>query len=224
MAPTDAASRIRVRRHAERGRYDRATVDAILDEGLVAHVGFVAEDGTPVVIPTAYARVGDDLLLHGATGNRMLRALAKGAPCCVTVTLLDGLVLARSTFHHSMNYRSVVVFGVATTVEGEADTRAALDAFVEHVAPGRVDGARPPTAAELRSTLVVRLPLDEASAKVREGGPIDDADDLDLPHWAGVLPLSVAVGALVPDERTRAGGRPVPDHVAGWPAGRATAP
>ena len=197
-APTD---RTRVRRKAERGRYDRATVDAILDEALLCHVGF-AVDGRPWVVPTAFARIDDHVYVHGATGNFALRSLAGGAEACITVTLLDGLVLSRSAFHHSMNYRSVMLFGTAEAVRDEDDKRAAVMAILEHLIPGRSGGTRPPTAEELRATLVVRLPIDEVSAKVRTGPPIEDDDDLGLDHWAGVLPLTLTPGRPIPDEGT----------------------
>jgi nitroimidazol reductase NimA-like FMN-containing flavoprotein (pyridoxamine 5'-phosphate oxidase superfamily) len=208
------SDRARVRRRAQRGVYDRATIHAVLDEGLVAHVGVATEQG-PVVIPTGYARVGDEVVLHGSASSRLLRRLRDGAPACVTVTLLDGIVFARSPFNHSMNYRSVVVFGTAREVADPAEKRAALDAFVDHVAPGRAAEARPPTDEELRATLVVALPLDEASAKVRTGPPHDDDVDLDLPIWAGVLPLGLAVGRPEGDP-TQDGNTPVPPSVAGW--------
>lgn len=188
--------RTTVRRKKDRGRYDTDTIHAILDEGMVCHVGF-AVDGQPYVIPTAYARVGDNLYVHGATGNHALRVLADGAAACVTVTLLDGLVLARSTFHHSMNYRSVVLFGVGQRVEDLDEKAGALAALVDHLVPGRSADARPATAEELRATLLVRLPIDEASAKVRTGDPIDDDEDLSLPVWAGVIPLTLQAGAPV---------------------------
>ena len=192
--PTD---RTRVRRKAERGRYDRATVDAILDEALLCHVGF-AVDGRPWVVPTAFARIDDHVYVHGATGNFALRSLAAGAEACITVTLLDGLVLSRSAFHHSMNYRSVMLFGTAEAVRDEDDKRAAVMAILEHLIPGRSGGTRPPTAEELRATLVVRLPIDEVSAKVRTGPPIEDDADLGLEHWAGVLPLTLTPGTTGP--------------------------
>jgi nitroimidazol reductase NimA-like FMN-containing flavoprotein (pyridoxamine 5'-phosphate oxidase superfamily) len=212
-APTE---RTRVRRKAERGRYDRATVDAILDEALLCHVGF-AVDGRPSVVPTAFARIGDHVYVHGASGNSALRALAAGAEACITVTLLDGLVLSRSAFHHSMNYRSVMLFGTAEAVRDEDDKRAAVMAILEHLIPGRSAGTRSPTAGELRSTLVVRLPIDEVSAKVRTGPPIEDDDDLGLDHWAGVLPLTLTPGRPIPDDGTRARrGDDSPDHVSRW--------
>lgn len=194
------------RRLAKRGSHDQGLVHAILDEGLVCHVGFVGE-GQPFVLPTTYARMGDRIVLHGSPSNRMLRTLAAGAPACVTVSLLDGLVLARSAFHHSMNYRSVVVFGSARAVEGREAKRAALEAIVEHVAPGRSRQARPPTDAEVDGTLVVELPVVEASAKVRSGPPLDDPEDLAFDCWAGVVPLRLEAGAPVPDGHVPAGKR-----------------
>ncbi len=190
--------RTRVRRRAQRGRYDRASVHAILDEALVCHVGFVA-DGQPTVLPTIHARCGETLYLHGSPASRMLRSLAGGVPVCVTVTLIDGIVLARSAFHHSMNYRSVVVLGRAHAVEDEAEKRLALRSLVEQVAPGRSGDARPPSAPELAQTLVLAVPLVEVSAKVRTGPPIDSAEDGALPFWAGVIPLALVPGAPVAD-------------------------
>ncbi|MFP5255919.1 MAG: pyridoxamine 5'-phosphate oxidase family protein [Acidimicrobiia bacterium] len=189
--------RTKVRRLADRGRYERALVHEILDEAYLAHVGFVV-DGQPRVLPMAYGRDGDVLYLHGAVGNAMLRASA-GAEVCVTVTLLDGLVLARSAFHHSMNYRSVVLLGPATKVEDPAEKRRAFDVIVDHVLPGRSQVARPANDHEVRSTLVLRLPIDEGSAKVRTGPPKDDAEDLDLPVWAGVVPLRLVADDPVQD-------------------------
>jgi len=210
--------RTTVRRLPDRARYDRDTVHAILDEGLVCHVGFV-DEGQPFVIPSSYARVGDRLVLHGSAASRMLRALAGGAPACVTVTLLDGLVLARSGFHHSMNFRSVVVLGRATEVTDPGEKRLALDAIVEHVAPGRAAGVRPPSEGELRATRVVWLPLDEASAKVRTGPPKDDEADYALPVWAGELPLRLEPLEPIADPRLGPGIEP-PPHVTGWRRGR----
>jgi nitroimidazol reductase NimA-like FMN-containing flavoprotein (pyridoxamine 5'-phosphate oxidase superfamily) len=204
-APADFSptARTTLRRLPKRGSFERQTVNEILDEGFVCHVGFVA-DGQPFVIPTAYGRVGDTLYLHGAKASRMLKALSAGADVCVTVTLLDGLVLARSAFHHSINYRSVVVFGRARVVEDEGEKNAALEAFTEHVMPGRWAEVRWPTAQELAATTVLALPLSEASAKIRNGPPIDDEEDYALPVWAGVLPLGVEPGAPDPDPRLHA--------------------
>ena len=185
--------RVRVRRHPERGRYEREAVDAILDEALYCHLGFVV-DGQPYVIPTIHARVGDDVYVHGAAASRMLRQVAEGVPVCLTATLLDGVVLARSVFSHSMNYRSVVVLGLAVDVTDLDEKLAALRAVVEHVVPGRWREARHPTPAELDATRVLRLPLTEASAKIRSGPPKDAAADLTLPVWAGELPLTLRAG------------------------------
>jgi nitroimidazol reductase NimA-like FMN-containing flavoprotein (pyridoxamine 5'-phosphate oxidase superfamily) len=196
--------RTAVRRRRDRGRYDRDLVYSILDEGFICHAA-CAVDGTVWMIPTIYGRDGDRLLLHGAAANHVLKAAAAGAELTVTVTLVDGLVLARSTFHHSINYRSVVVFGHATAIEEPAEKAAALDLVVDHLLPGRTGDARRPTESELAGTRVVCLPLDEVSAKVRTGGPVDDAEDLELPVWAGVLPLHPVAGPAQPDEGGPAG-------------------
>jgi uncharacterized protein len=195
--PTD---RTRVRRLPERGKYDRDTIYAILDAGLVAHVGYTI-DGQPFVTPTACWREGDHLYWHGSAASRMLRAQAGGIPVCVTVTHIDGLVLARSGFHHSMNYRSVMAIGNAEIVEDEREKLAALRGFVERVVPGRWDVVRPPTPQELKATSVLRLRLDEVSAKVRTGPPKDDEEDYALPIWAGVVRVAPSVGPLDPDPR-----------------------
>ncbi len=186
-----------VRRNPVRAVYERERIDAILDEALICHVGFII-DGEPRVLPTIHARVGDRLILHGAAANRMLGAMRSGVPVCVTVTILDGLVLARSAFHHSMNYRSVVVFGRARAIEGEAEKLAALRAIVEHVIPGRWSDARRPSAEELKATLVMELEIEEASAKVRTGPPIDSQGDLVFPAWAGEIPLELVARAPAP--------------------------
>jgi hypothetical protein len=188
--------RTTVRRLKERGRHDLDTINAILDEGMVCHVAF-AVDGQPWVIPTAYARLGDQFYVHGAAGNHALRSLADGAPACISVTLVDGLVLARSTFHHSINYRSVVLFGHGERVDDPDEKATVMHALVEHLVPGRTAEAREATADELRATLVIRIPINEASAKVRTGDPKDDDADLDLPVWAGVIPLSLQPGIPV---------------------------
>ncbi len=193
ITPTD---RTKVRRLPARARYERDIVNAVIDEALACHVGF-AIDGRPFVIPTIHARIDNQLYVHGAVANHMLRALAGGIETCVTVTLVDGLVLARSQFHHSMNYRSVMVFGISTFVDDADEKRAALHALVEHVVPGRCADARPPSDSELRATSVLRLPIDEASAKVRTGGPVDDEEDLGLPIWAGELPIAPAYGVPI---------------------------
>ena len=205
--------RLRVKREPQRARYDRETVDAILDEALICHLGF-AVDGRPYVIPTLHARVGDRLYVHGSAASRMLRHVATGAEVCVTVTLFDGLVLARSVFNHSVDYRSAMVFGRATLVEGDEKV-AALRALTEQLAPGRWDEARQPTAKELKATWILSLPLDEASAKVRTGGPLDDEEDYALPAWAGVIPLTTRPGTPEPDTRL-ADGTAVPEHVSGY--------
>ncbi|MER5872032.1 pyridoxamine 5'-phosphate oxidase family protein [Streptomyces sp. NPDC002044] len=191
--PTDRTIPTRSR---ERAHYDRETVHSILDQAYVCHLGFV-RDGAPVVLPTLFARVGESLYLHGSTGSRPLRAAGRsdpGLPVCVTVTHLDGLVLARSAFHHSLNYRSVLVHGTAHQVTDEAECRLALDALVDHVVPGRSADSRPANARELAATAVIRLDLTEVSAKIRTGGPNDDAEDLALPYWAGVVPVAPAYG------------------------------
>jgi nitroimidazol reductase NimA-like FMN-containing flavoprotein (pyridoxamine 5'-phosphate oxidase superfamily) len=194
--------RTTLKRLPKRGVYDREIVYGILDEGFVCHVGF-AVDGQPFVIPTGYARVDDQLYIHGSQVSRMLRTLSEGIAVCVTVTLVDGLVLARSAFHHSINYRSVVIFGNATLVEDKAAKLAALFAFSEHVIRGRWDDVREPTEQELKATTVLSLSLAEASAKVRSGPPIDDEEDYALNVWAGVLPLKTFAGAPINDPRLR---------------------
>lgn len=190
--------RTQIKRLPQRGDYHLALIHQILDEALVCHIGFVV-NAQPFVIPTAYGRVGDRLYIHGSPASRMLRTLKEDVEMCVTVTLLDGLVLARSAFHHSMNYRSVVIFGKATVVEDATEKLAALKAFTEHVVPGRWVEVRPLTPQELTGTLVLSLPLTEASAKVRTGPPKDDEADYDLPFWAGELPLHLTPLAPIPD-------------------------
>jgi nitroimidazol reductase NimA-like FMN-containing flavoprotein (pyridoxamine 5'-phosphate oxidase superfamily) len=197
----EATARGALRRKRERGSHERALINAVLDEGLLCHAGFVAEHG-PVVLPMTYVRIDDDLYLHGAAANDLLRHLAGGADVCVTVTLLDGLVLARAAFHHSMNYRCVVLFGRATRVSDLAEMRAASLGLLDHLAPGRAADARPPTDEELRATLMVRLAIVEGSAKVRTGGPVDDAEDLGLDVWAGEVPVGLVAGTPVPDAGT----------------------
>jgi nitroimidazol reductase NimA-like FMN-containing flavoprotein (pyridoxamine 5'-phosphate oxidase superfamily) len=203
--------RTTVRRHPERGRYDRAAIDAILDEALVCHVGFVV-DGQPFVIPTIHARVGDRLYLHGSPASRLLGKLAEGVAVCVTATLLDGLVLARAVYNHSLNYRSAVVLGRARLVEDREEKLAALEAIVEHVMPGRARDARAPNEKELAGTSVLALTVSEASAKVRSGPPSDFDGDVELPIWAGVVPLRLVAGAPDPEERVPPG-VPVPEYV-----------
>jgi len=194
--------RTRVVREPQRAVYDCATVHQILDEGFLCHVGFVASsDAQPYVIPTSYGRAGDVLYIHGSAASRMLRNLDQGVPVCLTVTLLDGLVLARSIFNHSMNYRSVVILGTAMLVSDPGEKLAALRSLSEHILPHRWDDVRPPNEKELKATSVLKLPIDEFSAKVRVGPPIDDEDDYSFPTWAGVIPLETAVGKPVRDDR-----------------------
>jgi len=214
MADLDPTPRTTLRRLPARGHFDRATVNAILDEALVCHVGFVSE-GQPFVIPTIHARAGDQVFVHGSAASRMLKTLQGGVPVCLTVTLVDGLVLARSAFHHSMNYRSVVVLGDAQPVTDDGEKWDALHAIVEHVAPGRWREVREPSVKELAGTLVLRLPIEEASAKVRTGPPLDDEEDYALECWAGVLPLRLTPGAPIPDPRMP-GGRPLPPSVTAY--------
>ena len=195
--------RTRLKRFPQRASYERRTIYQILDEGFICHVGFIDSDH-PVVIPTAYGRFGDALYIHGSVASRMLRALERGTSICATVTLLDGLVLARSAFHHSMNYRSVVVFGAASVVKNPKKKLSALRVISEHIIPGRWADVRKPNSVELRQTVVLRLPLAEASAKVRSGPPVDEEADYSLPIWAGEVPLSL-VGRSVADPRLRPG-------------------
>jgi nitroimidazol reductase NimA-like FMN-containing flavoprotein (pyridoxamine 5'-phosphate oxidase superfamily) len=200
MPPASSATETTVKRHPERGHYDRATVDAILDEALVCHVGFVA-DGRPVVIPTLGVRVGSTYYFHGSSLSRMLNVLAEGPEVCIAVTLVDGLVLARSAFNHSVNYRSVVVFGRASEVTDEGEKWRALEALVDHVVAGRWADVRQPTAQEMKATTVVGVALDRSSAKIRSGPPKDLESDYGLPVWAGVVPLAMTAGAPEPDPR-----------------------
>ena len=202
--------RTRVVREPERAVYDRAAVYQILDEGFLCHVGFVA-DGQPFVIPTSYGRKNDNLYIHGSAASRMLRTLDQGVPVCVTVTLLDGLVLARSIFNHSMNYRSVVVLGKAVAVTDSQEKLEALRALSEHILPGRWDEVRQPNERELKATLVMRLPIEEFSAKVRQGPPVDDAEDYSFPTWAGVIPLEMAAGEPISDAKLEPG-REAPEY------------
>jgi nitroimidazol reductase NimA-like FMN-containing flavoprotein (pyridoxamine 5'-phosphate oxidase superfamily) len=197
-----------------RGRHERAAIDAILDEAMVAHVGFAGE-GQPYVIPTLHARVGDEIYFHGSAASRTIRALAAGAPACLTATLLDGLVLARSAVHHSVNYRSVLVLGTARPVADLDERMAAMEAFTERLIPGRWQEARPPTTKELKAISVLALPLDEASAKLRSGPPLDDEEDYALDVWAGVIPLRLSAGEPLPDARLPAGTEPS-EAIRGW--------
>jgi len=209
--PQNPASRTRVVREPERGVYDRAAAYQILDEGFICHVGFVM-DNQPFVIPTGYGRSGDNLYIHGSAASRMLRNLDQGIPVCVTVTLLDGLVLARSIFNHSMNYRSVVVLGTAVAVEDPAEKLQALRALSEHILPGRWDEARQPNERELKATLVMRLPITEFSAKIRSGPPIDNEEDYSFSTWAGVVPLQRVAGSPINDPKLDPK-TPVPSYV-----------
>ena len=211
MDSTTQTKRTTVKRLPARGNYDRETINSILDEGFICHVGFDL-DAQPYVIPTGYARVDDDLYIHGSSASRMLRNISQGINVCVTVTLIDGLVLARSAFHHSMNYRSVVILGKAELVTDDDEKNKALEALTEHIVPGRWAEVRWPNELELKATTVLRLPIDEASAKIRTGGPIDDEEDYSMNVWAGVLPVSLATGEPVSDERLDPS-IPAPGHV-----------
>jgi nitroimidazol reductase NimA-like FMN-containing flavoprotein (pyridoxamine 5'-phosphate oxidase superfamily) len=204
MSSFPPTKQTQVQRLPDRGKYDSETVFKILDDGFVCHVGF-AVDGQPFVIPTNYARVGEKLYIHGSAASRMLKTLTGGIPVCVTVTLVDGLVMARSAFHHSVNYRSVVALGRAALVRDPAEKMRALELFTNHVAPGRWDEVRTPTELELKGTTVLSLDLKEVSAKVRVGPPKDDAEDYALPIWAGVLPLTTVAGTPIPDPKLTAG-------------------
>lgn len=192
--------RTTLKRLPKRGSHDRQVINSILDEGFICHVGFAVDD-KPFVIPTGYARIEDKLLIHGSQASRMLRTLSVGIDVCVTVTLLDGLVLARSAFHHSMNYRSVVIFGRATLVEDRTEKMSALLALSEHIIPNRWQDVREPTESELRQTTVLTVPIDEVSAKVRTGPPLDDEEDYEMDVWAGVLPLRFLAGQPIADPR-----------------------
>jgi uncharacterized protein len=207
-------ARTRVVREAERAVYERETVYKILDEGFLCHVGFLL-DGQPFVIPTSYGRKDAELYIHGSAASRMLRQMKDAVPVCVTVTLLDGLVLARSVFNHSMNYRSVVILGKATLVDEPNEKLSALRALSEHILPGRWDDARQPNERELKATSVLRVPIEEFSAKVRIGPPIDDAEDYTFPTWAGVIPLEITTGAPIIDPKLDPA-RPAPPYVAGY--------
>ncbi|MGA8430427.1 MAG: pyridoxamine 5'-phosphate oxidase family protein [Candidatus Sulfotelmatobacter sp.] len=209
--PFTPTPRTRVIREAERGVYDREVAYRILDEGFLCHVGFVV-DGQPFVIPTSYGRKGESLYIHGSAASRMLRQMKDGVPVCITVTLLDGLVLARSVFNHSMNYRSVVIFGKATLVDDTAEKLEALRLLSEHIIPGRWDDARQPNERELKATSVLRVPIEEFSAKVRIGPPIDDEEDYSFPTWAGVVPLEMTVDTPIDDARLDTKHR-VPEYV-----------
>ena len=211
MTEAPHSDRSEIRRLPDRGSYDRTTIHAILDEALICHVGFLDDGGRPVVIPTIHARVGEVLYLHGSPASRMLRALRGRRDVSVTATLVDGMVLAKSQFHHSLNYRSVVLFGSAREVTDADEKMTAFRAIVEHLVPGRSAGSRPANEKELRGTAVTAIDIEEASAKQRTGPPVDDEADLDLPYWTGVIPLRIESGELEPVDST-----PVPDHVRNW--------
>lgn len=200
----EQTARTKLKRIPKRGNFERGTIYKILDEAFVCHVGFVANN-QPFVIPTSFARIGDQLVIHGSAASRMMRTLKEEIEVCVTITLVDALVLARSAFHHSMNYRSVVVFGKAKIIEDECEKYAALKAFTEHIVPGRWAEIRPPSKNELKGTTVLSLSLTEASAKIRAGGPVDDEEDYEMDVWAGVLPLGLKIDAPVADERLKNG-------------------
>ncbi|TMK99578.1 MAG: pyridoxamine 5'-phosphate oxidase family protein [Actinobacteria bacterium] len=203
-----SSDRVRLRRKRERGSHERKDIDAILDEGLVAHLGFADEHGQPFVIPTLHARCGDLVYVHGAAAGRALRVLTSGAPVCLTVSLIDGLVLARSAMHHSAQYRSVMLLGKARSVEDRAEKLAAFEAIVEHIVPGRWPDVRPPSENELRATSLGAIPIEEASAKIRTGPPVDDEQDYALPAWAGVIPMQMRAGAPEPDPLLASGVEP----------------
>jgi uncharacterized protein len=211
------SDRVRLRRKRERGSYERATIDAILDEGLIAHLGIV-DGGQPLVIPTLHARDGDVVYCHGSSASRTLGAMAHGAPVCLTVSLIDGLVLARAAMHHSANYRSAVLLGTARVVEDAAELMHGFETIVERIVPGRWPQVRPPSAREIKATALLALPIEEASAKVRTGPPLDDEEDYALPTWAGVIPLAIQAGQALADPRL-APGTPVPANVSGYRRG-----
>jgi nitroimidazol reductase NimA-like FMN-containing flavoprotein (pyridoxamine 5'-phosphate oxidase superfamily) len=221
MQTAPSTERVRLRRKRERGSHERDLIDAILDEALIAHLGIVESDGQPIVTPTLHARRGDLVYCHGSAASRTLRALASGSPACLTVSLLDGLVLARSAMHHSANYRSVMMLGTARLVTDPAEKLAAAEAIVEHVAPGRWRDVRPPTENELKATAIVAMPIEEASAKVRTGPPLDEDADYALPAWAGVIPLELQATRPEPDPQLR-DGIAAPDYATGYarPSGR----
>ncbi len=199
MNSIEMTKRTKLKRAVDRGSYDRDVVNAIIDEAYICHVGF-AVDGQPYVVPTIHARVGDQLYLHGSAASRMLRTIRdEGVPVCVTISIVDALVMARSGMHHSMNYRSVMVLGQAVQVTDDAEKMTALEAVVEQVMKGRWDDTRGPNRSEMKQTMVLRLPITEASAKMRAGMPKDDEEDMDLPHWAGLVPLRIVPGTPIPD-------------------------
>jgi len=210
MSELKTTERTRVKRLPDRGRHDRETVNAILDAALIAHVAY-EKDGEPAVMPTAHWRTGDTLYIHGHSKNAMLHA-ARDKPISVCVTLLDGLVLARSGFHHSINYRSVVIYGTARDITNPVEKMAALEVFTDKIAPGRWDDIRAPNSQELKATMVLAIPIEEASAKIRTGPPVDDEEDYALAVWAGVVPIDLVAGAAVPDKRLP-DGAPLPSYI-----------
>jgi len=214
METLEKTSRTTVKRLPKRADYNRETINEILDEGFVCHVGFVV-DGQPFVIPTGYARVDNHIYIHGSAASRMLRSLSTGIDVCLTVTIVDGIVLARSAFHHSMNYRSVVVFGKAIPVEEPAEKMEALNALSEHIIPGRWKDVREPNEQEMKATLVLKLPLEEASAKLRTGPPLDDEADYEIPVWSGVLPLKLNSSSPLADDHTSSD-KAIPDYVTNY--------
>jgi nitroimidazol reductase NimA-like FMN-containing flavoprotein (pyridoxamine 5'-phosphate oxidase superfamily) len=214
MSELKITERTKVKRIPKRGNFDRETIYKILDEAIVCHVGFVV-DGQPFVIPTGFARSGDQLIIHGSSASRMMRNLAEGIDVCVTITLLDGLVLARSAFHHSMNYRSVVIFGKAELIEKKEEKSEALKLFTEHLIPDRWDYIREPNELELKATTVLNLPIEEASAKIRTGDPVDDEEDYKLDVWAGVIPLKITAGNPIDDKKLK-DGISIPAHVSNY--------
>ncbi len=208
-------TRNKVKRLPERGYYDSSVIYPIIDEALLCHVGFV-QDNQPCVIPTLHARQGDRVLLHGAKGSRLLRHVGSGGEVCITITLVDGIVLARSVFHHSINYRSVVIFGKGELIEGEEARLEAMEKFTERLIPGRWQDARPPNPVELKQTTIVAVTIESASAKIRTGPPRDDEEDIGLPVWAGILPLSQISGAPIADPDLKAGIE-IPDYIYNYP-------
>lgn len=202
MTQGPRSDRTKVRRLPERAVYDREVVDSVLDEALICFVGLV-HDGHPIVVPTIHARVGETLYLHGSPGSRVLRAMRRGTEVCVSAAIVDGLVVARTPFHNSMNYRSVVLYGVPRLVDERDEKWTALEAITEHVVPGRWDDSRPPNEKEFKGTLIVAVSLEEASAKVRSSGPKDEPEDYDLPYWAGVVPVQTVFGEPIVDEELR---------------------
>lgn len=212
MTDFSPSERTKVKRIPKRGHYDRETIYPIVDEALICHVGFVNEAGQPFVIPTIHARDEDSIVLHGANASRLLKTAGSGMPMCVTVTHIDGLVLARSVFHHSMNYRSAVLFGTGVIITDEAEAVEAMRILTDHIMPSRWEDARQPSPKEINATTMVRMHIEEASAKIRTGGPSDDEPDYDLPIWAGVVPMTTQFGAPITDEAMRME-LPVPGYV-----------